>query len=136
MRTTSREHMDPQALKSFYGIRFHHFITKGGRLLATLATEPLTLDEGDDAPVGVACSVCSPSDVPSRARGRQIALGRLEVGKQREYDLRTLKARIADRSLLADFVPDGLAHRLGYACTEDLLGDLRQRRTFTRKDGE
>lgn len=135
MRLTSRDKMGPQALKVFYGVRFHHFLTRKGRLIATLATEPLGLDPAD-LMVGVACSVCSANDAPSRARGRQIALGRLEVGKQRVYDLPTLKARIADRSILADFVPDGLAHRLGYADTEALIGDLRARRVFNRKDGD
>jgi hypothetical protein len=138
MRQTSREKFEPSVLKMLYGIRFHHFVTRGGRLVATLATEPMTLDNTDpQAPVGVACAVCSSADSPSRARGRQIALGRLEVGKQETYPLETLKSRIADRSILADFVPEGLARRLGYESTAALLGDLRPRRTFpTGKDGE
>lgn len=138
MRLTSRENMDPQALKTLYGVRFHHFVTRGGRLLATLATEPLSVvdDRSDSAEVAVSCAVCSAGDAPSRARGRQIALGRLEVGKTETYALGALKSRIADRSIVADFVPEKLARRLGYDTVADLLGDLRPRRDFpTGKDG-
>lgn len=131
MRKTSREQIDPAALKALYGVRFHHFITRSGRLIATLATEPLTLEPlSDNSVIGVACAVCSSADSPSRARGRQIALGRLEVGKQESYLLCHLKERIANRSILLDFVPDGLARRLGYEDAAALVADIRQRAPF------
>ena len=111
MRITNRGISDPLILKQIYGIRFHHFLTKAGRLIATIATEPL---EGDENTVSVACAVCSPNDAPSRARGRQIAVGRLETGACIDFDISVLKEAITDRSILAYFIDDATAKRLGY----------------------
>lgn len=118
---------DPAALRLLYGIRFHHFVTRAGRLIATIATEPMD-------PLGqfvnVACAVCASGDAPSRFRGRQIARGRLEVGKSLSFPTSELKRMIYDRSLLAEFVSDHLATRLGYESVGDLIADLRPRREF------
>jgi hypothetical protein len=117
---------EPNVLNLLFGIRFHHFVTRSGRLVATIATEPVA----DTDLVTVACAVCATGDSPSRFRGRQIALGRLEVGKSVMMPLEALKRRISDRSIVAEFVPDGLAHRLGYESTGDLVADLRPRAPF------
>jgi hypothetical protein len=120
---------DTLALNLLFGIRFHHFANRHGRLVATIATEPV-----GEGLVAVACAVCSAGDSPSRFRGRQISLGRLEVGKSVTMPLEDLKRRISDRTILAEFVPDGLAHRLGYASTGDFVADLRPRAPFVPRE--
>lgn len=122
---------DPAALRLLYGIRFHHFATKTGRLVASIATEPM---DPMGKFVNVACAVCASGDAPSRFRGRQIARGRLEVGKCLSFPVSELKRMISDRSLLAEFVSDHLATRLGYASCGDLIADLRPRREFNNAE--
>lgn len=53
----------------------HYYSTKNGRLVATIATR----QEGDL--IQVAASVCHVRDNPSKAIGRNIAIGRLDAGK-------------------------------------------------------
>lgn len=117
----------PADLKTLFGIRFHHFLTKSGRLIATIASEPF--DEAG-LEIAVGCAVCAAGDTPSRARGRQIALGRIEVGKGQILSATDLKSEITSRAILARFLTDKTATRLGYGSVGDLIADLRPRVTF------
>lgn len=128
-RLSSRQSLDPAVLRSLYGVRFHHVITHSGRLVATLATEPTS-----ETTIDVAAAVCASGDSPSRFRGRQIALGRLEVGKTIEMQLDLLKTEISDRSILRRFVGDKLAFRLGYETVDAFIADLRPRKELTQEE--
>jgi hypothetical protein len=173
----SLSQIKPELLRELYGIRFHHFLTLEGRLVATIATEPYgtlgdltttdTYDEAlvDEDPfavaldgfvakgcladteiVGVACAVCAKEDAPTRKRGRGIALGRLETGQVSVMTMPELKQRITDRSIVADFITDKIAFKLGYGgdfhpktgvrevagSVGRLVSDLRPRKEFER----
>lgn len=121
---------DVAALRDFYGVRFHHMITMSGRLVATLATEPV----GDGNVSAVAAAICASGDSPSRFRGRQIALGRLEVGKSEEIGIELLKQEISDRSILRRFVGEKIAARLGYDSVDEFIADIRPRAPFIPKE--
>jgi hypothetical protein len=64
-------------------IRVRYIHDGTGRLILTLATQ--FIDEAKTQ-LAVAEAHCSPNDIPSRKRGRQIATGRLEMflSQQRE----------------------------------------------------
>lgn len=56
MNADSRPHgaiKDPSVLRDLFGIRFHHFHDLSGRLVATIATEPVpdVVDDGDGQPL-------------------------------------------------------------------------------------
>jgi hypothetical protein len=137
----SLQKISPEMLRHAYGIRFHHLFTRAGRLLATIATEPV---EPDNKTVAVACAVCALGDSPTRKRGREIALGRLETGMVVFMPLEDLKRRIIDRSIVAEFLSDHAAFRLGYGgdfhpktglrevegSVGRLVADLRPRKEF------
>lgn len=92
----------PETLRKQFGIRFHHFIDVNGRLVATIASEPL-----EDGFVAVACSICSKQDSPTRERGRQIALGRLQNKLSIALSVEELKQEISSRTILARFPGGG-----------------------------
>jgi hypothetical protein len=123
--TSTTAPSEAEYLKAVRGIRFHHFHDLAGRLVATIATEPFS-----DTEIAVAAAVCAVGDSPSRALGRKIAVGRLEVGKCEIVSPEDLKAEITNRNILARFVTDKTAQRLGYDSVGDFICDLRPRLPF------
>lgn len=94
--------LTPSELREQFGIRFHHFHDRNGRLVATIATAALGA-EATDKPfmVDVACAIVSKHEPNvSRKSGRQIALGRLLTCKCVTLPLADLKQMIRDRTVL------------------------------------
>jgi hypothetical protein len=77
---------------------------KTGRLVVTIGSVLKDVPNTANVWVEVAVAVCAPSDHPSKARGREIVMGRFKMGKTRLMKLRDLKEEISCRTILDWFL--------------------------------